>query len=107
MVPADDQAMVFPCASVMVIMVLLKVAFTCATPDAMFLRSRLRTRVASLPILDSFRGPAPNRRSHQPVSDRPEIDIWLRLPARAGLRRRDCLFLGTAYFFLPAIALAG
>src|SRR2546427_310918 len=44
--------MVFPCASVMVIMVLLKVAFTCATPEAMFLRSRRRTRVASLPILD-------------------------------------------------------
>src|ERR1700730_6065194 len=51
MVPADDQAMVVPCASVMVIMVLLKVAFTCATPEAIFLRSRLRTRVASLPIL--------------------------------------------------------
>src|SRR5262245_48570756 len=51
MVPADDQAMVFPCASVMVIMVLLKVAFTCATPEAIFLRSRRRTRVASLPIL--------------------------------------------------------
>src|SRR5712691_4769504 len=52
MVPADDQAMVFPCASVMVIIVLLKLAFTCATPEAMFLRSRRRTRVASLPILD-------------------------------------------------------
>src|SRR2546430_16045329 len=52
MVPADDQAMVFPWASVMVIMVLLNVAFTCATPEAMFLRSRRRTRVASLPILD-------------------------------------------------------
>src|SRR3979411_2697224 len=63
MVPADDQAIVLPCASVMVIIVLLKVAFTCATPDAMFLRSRLRTRVASLPILDSFRGPAPTWRS--------------------------------------------
>src|SRR6266581_5129800 len=32
-------------------MVLLKLAFTCATPEAMFLRSRRRTRVASLPIL--------------------------------------------------------
>src|SRR5262245_17038704 len=52
MVPADDQAMVFPWASVMVIMVLLNVAFTCATPEAIFLRSRRRTRVASLPILD-------------------------------------------------------
>src|SRR6476619_800985 len=52
MVPADDQAMVLPCASVMVIIVLLNEALTCATPEAMFLRSRLRTRVASLPILD-------------------------------------------------------
>jgi hypothetical protein len=40
----DDQAIVLPCASVMVIIVLLNDAFTCATPDAMFLRSRLRTR---------------------------------------------------------------
>ena len=54
MVPDDDQAMVLPCASVMVIIVLLNDAFTCATPDAMFLRSRRRTRVASLPILDPF-----------------------------------------------------
>src|SRR5687767_3305523 len=46
--------MVLPCASVMVIMVLLNDAFTCATPDAMFLRSRRRTRVASLPILGPF-----------------------------------------------------
>src|SRR6516165_155795 len=51
LVPADDHAMVLPCASVMVIIVLLKEAFTCATPEAMFLRSRRRTRVASLPIL--------------------------------------------------------
>src|SRR5689334_24314351 len=49
-VPADDQAMVLPCASVMVMVVLLKDEFTCATPEAMFLRSRRRTRVASLPI---------------------------------------------------------
>src|SRR5215210_4231777 len=55
MVPADDQAIVLPCASVMVIMVLLNDAFTCATPEAMFLRSRRRTRVASLPIHDPFR----------------------------------------------------
>src|SRR6266513_165778 len=56
MVPADDQAMVFPWASVMVIIVLLNVAFTCATPEAIFLRSRRRTRVASLPILDLLAG---------------------------------------------------
>src|SRR6516164_4536879 len=52
MVPADDQAIVLPCASVIVIMVLLNEAATCATPDAMFFRSRRRTRVASLPILN-------------------------------------------------------
>src|ERR1700735_4559361 len=57
-VPADDQAMVLPCTSVIVIMVLLNVAFTCATPEAMFLRSRRRTRVASLLILNPF-GPEP------------------------------------------------
>src|SRR5262249_33219283 len=51
-VPADDQAIVLPCTSVIVIIVLLKLAFTCATPEAMFLRSRRRTRVASLPILN-------------------------------------------------------
>src|SRR6478735_961372 len=60
MVPADDQAMVLPCASVMVIMVLLNDAFTCATPDAMFLRSRRRTRAASLPIHDPFAARSPN-----------------------------------------------
>src|SRR5690606_35150331 len=46
--PADDQAIVLPCASVMVIIVLLKVEFTWAVPDEMFLRSRRRTRPASL-----------------------------------------------------------
>src|SRR3974390_2454402 len=61
MVPADDQAMVLPCTSVIVIIVLLNVAFTCATPEAMFLRSRRRTRVASLPILNPFAA-----RSHLP-----------------------------------------
>ena len=48
--PAEDQEMVFPWASVMVIMVLLKLAFTCATPDVMFLRSRRLTRAGSLAI---------------------------------------------------------
>src|ERR1700724_2979561 len=64
-VPADDQAMVLPCASVIVIMVLLNEALTCATPEAMFLRSRLRTRVASLPMLDPFAA-APPTRSRSP-----------------------------------------
>ena len=36
--------MVFPCMSVMVIMVLLKEAFTWATPEVMFLRSLRFTR---------------------------------------------------------------
>src|SRR5580692_2628173 len=53
-VPADDQAMVLPCASVMVMVVLLNDEFTCATPEAIFLRSRRRTRVASLPIPNPF-----------------------------------------------------
>ena len=55
-VAAEDQAIVLPWASVIVIIVLLNDAFTCATPEAMFLRSRRRTRVAaSLPIvLDPF-----------------------------------------------------
>src|SRR5688572_4984414 len=43
-VPADDQEIVLPCASVIVMIVLLNDAFTWATPDAMFLRSRFLTR---------------------------------------------------------------
>src|SRR5215475_10347425 len=82
MVPADDQAMVLPWASVMVIIVLLNDAFTCATPDAMFLRSRRRTRVASLPIHDPFAA------------------------AACGPPVTRCGGL-LAYFFLPAMALAG
>src|SRR5713226_690927 len=64
MVPADDQAIVLPWASVIVIIVLLNDAFTWATPEAMFLRSRRRTRVASLPIIDPFaaRGRKPHLR---------------------------------------------
>src|ERR1700744_3390323 len=52
--PALDQEMVFPCASVMVIMVLLNEAFTCATPEVMFLRSRRLTRPGSLSIGDKL-----------------------------------------------------
>ncbi len=44
-IPDDDHASVLPCASVMVIMVLLNDAFTWATPDEMFFFSRLRTFV--------------------------------------------------------------
>src|SRR5271166_5732257 len=53
-VPAEDHEIVLPCASVMVIIVLLNVEFTWATPVAMFLRSRRRTRVASLAMSWSF-----------------------------------------------------
>src|SRR5581483_8476594 len=84
MVPADDQAIVLPCASVMVIMVLLNEAFTCATPEAMFLLSSRRTRVASLPILDPFRGSAS-------LSDPCQIQTAS----------------DQAVFFLPAMVLAG
>jgi hypothetical protein len=58
MLPDDDQAMVLPCASVMVIIVLLKLALTCATPEVMFLRSRRRgfaRLVCSFAILSGLR----------------------------------------------------
>ena len=42
--PAEDHAIALPCASVMVTIVLLNVAETWATPEVIFLRSRLRTR---------------------------------------------------------------
>src|SRR5262245_9647415 len=64
MVPADDQAMALPWTSVIVIMVLLNVAFTWATPELMFLRSRRRTRVASLPILDPSVRPGSRAHAH-------------------------------------------
>src|SRR4051795_2865029 len=51
LLPDDAQAIVLPCASVIVIIVLLNDAFTCATPEAIFLRSRRRTRVGSLAML--------------------------------------------------------
>ena len=45
--------MALPCASVMVIIVLLKLACTCATPEVMFFFSRRRTRALSLAMLYS------------------------------------------------------
>src|SRR5882724_3693934 len=89
MVPDDDQAIVLPWASVMVIMVLLNVAFTCATPEEMFLRSRRRTRVASLPILS-----IPSTPPALQARTRGALDV---MPVKARL----------AYFFLPAIGRAG
>src|SRR6185312_11193139 len=47
--PADDQEIAFPRASVMVTMVLLKVAATCATPTTTFFFSFLRARGALPP----------------------------------------------------------
>src|SRR5258707_9990920 len=93
MVPADDQAMVFPWASVMVIIVLLKVAFTCATPEAIFLRSRRRTRVVSLPILVPLAARRCDRRGND----------WCSTHA-AGLAPAKATQGGR---FLPAMGLAG
>src|SRR5215472_632101 len=78
--PDDDQAMVLPWASVMVTIVLLNEAFTCATPAMMFLRSRRRGRAAGV--------------AAPPV-------------AAAGLAiiRFSSTYFVT--FFLPAIGLAG
>src|SRR5258708_686757 len=45
--------MVLPCTSVIVIIVLLKVAFTCAMPELIFLRSRLRARGAAAGAADA------------------------------------------------------
>src|SRR5271156_6736410 len=91
-VPDDDQAMVLPCTSGMGIMVLLNEALTCATPEAMFLRSRLRTRVASLPILN------PSADRHRPLRRR-HIFLFDALSCST--------FCSTRYFFFPAMALAG
>src|SRR4029079_14438234 len=44
--PADDQDTALPCGSVMVMIVLLKVAATCATPTTTFFFSFLRARPA-------------------------------------------------------------
>src|SRR5882672_4235752 len=44
--PADDQEMALPCPSVIVMIVLLKVAATCATPTTTFFFSFLRARDA-------------------------------------------------------------
>jgi hypothetical protein len=50
--PEDAQAMELPWASVMVIIVLLKLAFTWATPEVMFFRSLRRGRaVAALTMV--------------------------------------------------------
>src|SRR3546814_12203021 len=49
--PAEDQLIALPWASVMVTIVLLKMAFTCATPAGISLRLRLRMRWGSRSII--------------------------------------------------------
>src|SRR5690242_4002487 len=77
--PDDDQAIVLPCASVIVTIVLLKEAFTWATPAMMFLRSLRRGRATEAAPLVAAADLA-----------------MMRIPSR---------YLVT--FFLPAIGLAG
>src|SRR3954465_6924840 len=92
--------MVLPCASVMVMVVLLNDEFTCATPDAMFLRSRRRTRVASLPIPKPFLRSQRRRNASGYTSEASSKQ-------RIANGIRCCQFAVTVYFFLPAIDLAG
>jgi len=48
MAPDDDHEIALPCASAIVIIVLLNDEFTCATPAVMFLRSLRLGRAAGL-----------------------------------------------------------
>src|ERR1700704_2071510 len=94
--------MVLPCASVMVMVVLLNDEFTCATPDALFLRSRRRMRGASLPIPEPFlRSQRRRNASGYPKNASSEWRVanenYSPLPIR----------YSPSYFFLPAIDLAG
>jgi len=65
--PDDDQEIALPWASVIVIMVLLNDAITCATPEEMFLRSFLRGRAAAAGFAMSsypgYRPPGPAGRN--------------------------------------------
>ena len=89
--PADDQAIALPWASEMVTMVLLKLAFTWAMPDEIFLRSRLRRRPWVAFAMSSRIRRCRCRR--------------VRRAARA--RFAACGFYFLPPFFFPAIALAG
>ena len=48
---ADDHEIVLPCPSVIVMIVLLKVAATCATPTTIFFFSFLRVRAAGFAMI--------------------------------------------------------
>src|SRR6201996_5404962 len=101
-VPADDQAIVLPCASVMVMVVLLNDEFTCATPEAMFLRSRRRTRVASSPFSTlSLRSHRRRNASGYTFRANRELQMANRNYSLPPIR------YSLAYFFLPAIDFAG
>src|SRR5262245_33521934 len=95
MVPAEDQAIVLPWASVMVIIVLLKVALTWAMPELIFLRSR-RRGLARVAACVSF---AIDQRA--PGGQDPRRLKGAR-PARAGPREPA----QAVVFFLPAIGRA-
>src|SRR5437868_7479031 len=90
--PADDQAIALPCASVIVIIVLLKLAFTWATPAVMFLRSRLLRRCGACAMLPTY--PC----IFEPVRAEP-VEALSCLAAAGRRTVRD-------YFFFPAIGLA-
>src|SRR3990170_6457510 len=83
--PALDQAIALPCASVMVIMVLLKLAFTWATPDVMFLRSRflMRAGACAMSLVPYFFLPAIGFA----LPLRVRALVWVRWP-RTGRARR-------------------
>src|SRR5262245_5533233 len=101
MVPAEDQAMVLPWASVMVIMVLLKVALTWAMPELIFLRSR-RRGLARVAVCVSFaidhRAPGIRVSIAKVGFRRPGRGLW-RAPARLS---GGLLFAGNG----PRLALA-
>ena len=82
--PAEDHEIALPWASVMVTMVLLKLALTCATPAEMFLRSRRLMRGVRVPF----------------------CSILLEILTKEVGRARPQGPPSGAYFFLPAIALA-
>src|SRR5271166_290161 len=93
--PEDDQAIALPCASVMVIIVLLNVAATWATPEVMFLRSFLRVRV---PVACFAIGSGPVQNDVRRPRGR---------STKSNGRRKAAV--GKTYFvtfFLPAIATA-
>src|SRR5690606_15322596 len=83
--PADDQAMVLPCASVTVIIVLLKVELTWATPVEMFLRSRRRIRPASLAMY----GPSVRYRRRRSTSGYTMVDGTRTMPAADQIPKTD------------------